>query len=60
MDARYEAVYIIIGAVFLIVVIWLTIRSIIRRERAMIRASMDEPHEVAAYKERWRDQREAG
>jgi hypothetical protein len=50
----YTAIYIIIAAVALIVLIWLTMRSIIRRERAMIRENMDEPHEIAAYEERWR------
>jgi uncharacterized membrane protein len=50
----FTAIYIIIAAVALIVLIWLTMRSIIRRERAMIRENMDEPHEIAAYEERWR------
>jgi len=30
-------------------------RSVVRREKAMIRSQMDEPHEVAAYEERWRN-----
>jgi hypothetical protein len=29
-------------------------RSVIRREKAMINAAMDEPHEIAAYNARWR------
>ena len=41
------------GTVF-IVLIALTMRAIIRRERAMINAAMDEPHEIAAYEQRWR------
>ena len=53
-SADFTAIYIIIAAVALIVLIWLTMRSVIRRERAMIRDSMDEPHEIAAYEERWR------
>ncbi|MEI7544183.1 MAG: hypothetical protein WCJ53_05095 [Mycobacteriaceae bacterium] len=53
-SADFTAIYIIIAAVALIVLIWLTMRSVIRRERAMIRESMDEPHEIAAYEERWR------
>jgi hypothetical protein len=52
----YTAVYIIIAAIALIVLIWLTMRSIIRRDRAMINEDMDEPHEIEAYKERWRNQ----
>jgi hypothetical protein len=55
----FTAVYIIIAAVALIVLIWLTMRSIIRRERAMIREDMDEPHEIEAYHKRWRKQEEA-
>ena len=58
-SADFTAVYIIIAAVALIVLIWLTMRSVIRRERAMIRESMDEPHEIAAYEERWRNRPEA-
>lgn len=46
--------FIIFTAVVLIVLIALTLRSIIRREKAMINASMDEPHEIEAYKQRWR------
>ncbi|MBU3750024.1 MAG: hypothetical protein FGM52_06165 [Mycobacterium sp.] len=41
------------GTVF-IVLIALTMRAIIRREKAMINAAMDEPHEIAAYEQRWR------
>ena len=41
------------GTVF-IVLIALTMRAVIRRERAMINAAMDEPHEIAAYEQRWR------
>jgi hypothetical protein len=55
-SANFTGIYIIIAAVALIVLIWLTMRSVIRRERAMIRESMDEPHEIAAYEERWRNQ----
>jgi len=58
-SADFTAIYIIIAAVALIVLIWLTMRSVIRRERAMIRESMDEPHEIAAYEERWRKRPEA-
>ena len=41
------------GTVF-IVLMALTMRAIIRREKAMINTSMDEPHEVAAYERTWR------
>jgi len=47
-------ILIILAAILIIGLIWLTMRSIIRRDRAMIREDMDEPHEIEAYKERWR------
>jgi hypothetical protein len=37
----------------------LTMRSIVRRDKAMVDTSMDEPHEIAAYQDRWRGQRSA-
>ena len=46
--------FIIASGTILIMLIALTMRSIIRREKAMINAAMDEPHEVAAYEQRWR------
>jgi len=55
----YTAIYIIVAAIAVIALIWLTMRSIIRRDRAMIRENMDEPHEIAAYEERWRKRPEA-
>lgn len=48
-------VLIILVAILIIGLIWLTMRSIIRRDRAMINEDMDEPHEIEAYKDRWRD-----
>ena len=47
--------FIIGGSVVLIALIALTMRAIIRREKAMIRGQMDESHEVAAYEARWRN-----
>ena len=47
-------VFIIFAATIMILLISLTLRAIIRREKAMINSSMDEPHEVAAYLDRWR------
>jgi hypothetical protein len=46
--------FIISAGTVLILLIALTMRSIIRREKAMINAAMDEPHEIAAYEQRWR------
>ena len=46
--------FIIFSASVMIALISLTMRAVIRREKAMINAAMDEPHEVAAYVARWR------
>lgn len=46
--------FIIFAASVMITLIALTMRAVIRREKAMINAAMDEPHEVAAYISRWR------
>jgi hypothetical protein len=43
----------------MIVLIALTMRSIIRRDRAMVNKQMDEPREVAAYHDRWKGQKPA-
>ena len=58
-SGNYTAIYILIAAIALIALIWLTMRSIIRRERAMIRERMDEPHEIESSHKRWRKQEEA-
>lgn len=45
----------IIGAgMIMLVLLGLTMRSIIRRERAMIDAAADDPRRIAAYEQRWR------
>lgn len=45
---------IIIGsAVVLVALIWAALRLTIKRDRETIRADMDEPHEIDAYKKRW-------
>lgn len=46
--------FIIFASTVMIALIGLTMRAVIRREKAMINASMDEPSEVAAYAARWR------
>jgi hypothetical protein len=46
--------FIISAGIVFLVLLALTMRSIIRREKAMIKAAVDEPHEIAAYNQRWR------
>jgi hypothetical protein len=62
MDALFhnsETLFLIGGAVVMIVLIALTMRSIIRRDRAMVNKQMDEPREVAEYHDRWKGQKPA-
>ena len=53
------AIYIILAAIVFITLIWLTMRSVIRREKAMIREKTDDPNNIEAYENRWRGQRGA-
>lgn len=46
--------FIIAAGTLFIVLMALTMRAVVRREKAMIKASKDAAHEVAAYNERWR------
>lgn len=48
-----EAILIIATALVLIGLITVALRITIKRDRATIKADMDEPHEVEAYKKRW-------
>jgi hypothetical protein len=50
----FTPLFIIFAGTVFIALIMLTMRAVIRRDKAMIRASMDEPHEVADYVARWR------
>jgi hypothetical protein len=52
-------IYIILAAIVFVALAGLTMRSVIRRERAMIREKTDDPNNVAAYESRWRGQRGA-
>ena len=47
---------IIFSAVVLIALIWAALRLTIKRDRATIQADMDEPHEIEAYEQRWREE----
>ena len=49
-----EPLFILAAGTLFIVLMALTMRSIIRREKAILNAAMDEPHEIAAYNQRWR------
>lgn len=44
---------IIFSALVVIGLIWLALRLTIRRDRATIKADMDDPHEVEGYKKSW-------
>ena len=46
--------FIIFSGMVLITLIALTMRAIVRREKAMINARLDDPIQIAAYEQRWR------
>jgi len=54
-----EPVLIILMGILVIALIALIVRSVIRREKAMIRVRRDTPHEIASYESRWRNARGA-
>ena len=47
---------IIFSSIVLIALIWAALRLTIKRDRATIQADMDEPHEIEAYENRWREE----
>ena len=47
---------IIFSALVIIGLIWAALRVTIRRDRATIKADMDEPEEIEIYNETWRNQ----
>ncbi len=49
-----EPLFILAAGTLFIILMALTMRAIIRREKAMIKLAKDEPREVAAYNQRWR------
>jgi hypothetical protein len=51
----YTPIFIILAGIAVIALLALTMRSIIRRDKAMIRDNMSEEHRIANYKDRWRD-----
>jgi hypothetical protein len=53
------SIYIILGAIVFIALAGLTMRSVIRRERAMIHETTAAPDNIAAYENRWRGERGA-
>ena len=54
-----EPVLIILMGILVIALMALTMRAVIRREKAMIRARRAAPHEIAGYESRWRQPRGA-
>jgi len=48
---------IIFSAIVIIGLIWAALRETIRRDRATIKADMDEPEEIETYNETWRSEK---
>lgn len=53
MSLNMEPILIVLGAIVIIGLIWTALRITIKRDRATIKADMDEPHEIEAYEKRW-------
>jgi hypothetical protein len=48
---------IIFSAIVVIGLIWAALRVTIRRDKATIKADMDEPEEIENYEKTWRDEK---
>lgn len=46
--------FILFAGAVLVALIALTMRAVIRRDKAMINSAVDEPQKIAAYESRWR------
>jgi len=53
----YLPLIIIVSAVVIIGLIWAALNLTIKRDRETIKADMDDPHEIEAYKKAWRKKR---
>ena len=47
-------IFIVFAGTVLVALIALTMRAVIRRDKAMIKSSPDEARDAAAYEQRWR------
>jgi hypothetical protein len=54
LPVDYLPIIFIVSAVVVIGLIWAALNVTIKRDRETIRADMDEPHEIEAYKKAWR------
>jgi hypothetical protein len=46
--------FLLCAAIVAVVLLGLTMRSIIRRDKAMINVTMDKPADIETYKQHWR------
>ena len=53
-DPLFAPLFIIIPAVIMVLLLALTMRSVVMRERAMVRQDREDPDARAAYERRWR------
>lgn len=54
-DPRFAPLFMIVPAVIMVLLLALTMRSVVMRERAMVRQNRQDPDAQAAYERRWRD-----
>ena len=54
-DPRFAPLFMIVPAVIMVLLLALTMRSVILRERAMVRQNREDPEAQRAYEQRWRN-----
>lgn len=54
-DPRFAPLFMIVPAVIMVLLLALTMRSVILRERAMVRQNREDPDALRAYERRWRN-----
>ncbi|HOB48429.1 MAG TPA: hypothetical protein PKK01_03835 [Mycobacterium sp.] len=54
-DPRFAPLFMIVPAIIMVLLIALTMRSVILRERAMVRQHREDPDARRAYEQTWRN-----
>lgn len=54
-DPRFAPLFMIVPAIIMVVLLALTMRAVIMRERAMVRQNRQDPESLQAYERQWRD-----
>lgn len=54
-DPRFAPLFVIVPAIIMVLLLALTMRAVIMRERAMVRQNRQDPDARAAYERQWRN-----